>query len=160
MKPIALQKAINVIKMDSWTSPVDFRYQDESSEFKIECDRVAAQKRGEVYTPKPWESLPYLAKDDLGKIQVRGFLHDHVAQNSNGSFTHPASLSTEEIIRRLGRAWSEHARNSRKTEVSHHRLVFSMSKEFHEKLVQSGRNPDMALRGIIERTMRSVRPNN
>jgi hypothetical protein len=30
-----------------------------------------------------------------------------------------------------------------------------MSKEFHEALVQAGRNPDMALRGIIERTMRS-----
>jgi hypothetical protein len=155
MKSVALQKAVNVIKSDSWTSPVDFRYQDETSEFKIECDRIAAQKRGQVYTPKPWESLPYLAKDEMGKIQVRGFLHDQVAQNRDGSFTHPASLSTGEIIRRLGRAWNEHARNSRKTEVSHHRLVFSLSKEFHDTLVAAGRNPDMALRGIIERTLRS-----
>jgi hypothetical protein len=155
MKAVALQKAINVIKMESWKSPVDFRYQDETSKFKIDCDRAAAQKRGQVYVPKPWEALPYLAKDDLGKIHVRGFLHDRVAQNRDGSFTHPSSLSTGEVIRRLGPAWKAHARNSRVTEISHHRLVFSMSKEFHDTLVQVERNPDMALRGIVERTMRS-----
>ena len=55
MKPVALQKAVNVIKSNSWTSPVDFRYLDEISVFKIECDRIGAQKRGQVYTPKPWE---------------------------------------------------------------------------------------------------------
>jgi len=156
MKPVALQKAVNVIKSNSWTSPVDFRYLDEISVFKIECDRIGAQKRGQVYTPKPWESLPYLAKEELGKICVRGFLHDRVAENADGSFSHPASLSTEEIIRRLGRAWKAHAKKSRDTEVSHHRLVFSISNEFHDALVQAGRNPDMALRGIIERTMRSL----
>jgi len=159
VKPIALQKAVNVIKMDSWTSPADFRYQDETSEFKIGCDRVAAQKRGEVYTPKPWEGLPYLAKDDLGKIHVRGFLHDRVAQNPNGTFTHPASLSTRQIIQRLGRVWSEHARQSQPTEISHHRLVFSMSKEFHDAIVQAGRNPDMVLKGIVERTFHSFHEN-
>jgi hypothetical protein len=156
MKPVALQKAVNVIKSDSWTSPVDFRYLDETSQFKFESDRIGAQKRGQVYTPKPWEALPYLAKDDLGKIHVRGFLHDRVAQNRDGSFCHPASLSTEETIRRLGRAWKAHTKQSRETRVSHHRLVFSMSKEFHDALVAAGRNPDMALRGIIERTMRSL----
>ena len=155
MKSIALQKAVNVIKSNSWTSPVDFRYLDEISVFKIECDRIGAQKRGQVYTPKPWESLPYLAKEELGKIYVRGFLHDRVAENADGSFSHPASLSTEEIIRRLGRAWKTHAQKSRATDVSHHRLVFSISNEFHDALVQAGRNPDMALRGMIERTMRS-----
>jgi hypothetical protein len=155
MKSIALQKAVNVIKSNSWTSPVDFRYLDEISVFKIECDRIGAQKRGQVYTPKPWESLPYLAKEEMGKIYVRGFLHDRVAENADGSFSHPASLSTEEIIRRLGRAWKTHAQKSRATDVSHHRLVFSISNEFHDALVQAGRNPDMALRGMIERTMRS-----
>lgn len=155
MKSVALQKAINVIKMDSWTNPVDFRYQDETSEFKIGCDRAAAQKKGEVYIPKPWEGLPYLAKDDLGKIHVRGFLHDQVAQNPNGSFSHPASLSTPEVIRRLSLAWKAHARKNRETQISHQRLVFSMSKEFHDAIVQAGRNPDMALKGIVERTMRS-----
>ena len=155
MKAVALQKAVNVIKMDSWTNPVDFRYQDETSEFKIGCDQSAARKKGEVYVPKPWEGLPYLAKDDLGKIQVRGFLHDRVAGNPDGTFTFPASLATSEIIRRLSLAWKGHARNTPETQISHQRLVFSMSKEFHEALVQAGRNPDMALRGIIERTMRS-----
>jgi len=155
MKAVAIQKAVNVIKMDSWTSPVDFRYQDETSEFKIECDRVAAHKRGQVYTPKPWESLPYLAKDDLGTVQVRGFLHDRVAQNVDGSFSHPASLSTEEIIGRLGKAWKAHSKKCRATEISHHRLVFSVSSEFHDGLVQAGRNPDSVLKGIIERSMRS-----
>lgn len=155
MKTVALQKAVNVIKMDSWTSPVDFRYQDESSEFKMECDRVAAHKRGEVYVPKPWESLPYLAKDELGRIHVRGFLHDRVAQNPDGSFTHPANLSTDETIRRLSRAWKAHAKKCRQTQVSHHRLVFSLSKEFHDSLVQAGRNPDQVLKGVIERTLRA-----
>jgi hypothetical protein len=155
MKSVAVQKAVNVIKSNSWTSPVDFRYLDETAEFKMECDRIGAQKRGQVYTPKPWESLPYLAKEEMGKIHVRGFLHDRVAQNPNGSFSHPTSLSTEEVIRRLGRAWKVHAKKSRETDVSHHRLVFSISNEFHDTLVRAGRNPDMALRGIIERTMRS-----
>jgi hypothetical protein len=155
MNAVALQKAVNVIKMDSWTNPVDFRYQDETSEFKIGCDQKAAQKKGEIYVPKPWEGLPYLAKDDLGKIQVRGFLHDQVARNPDGAFTFPASLATSEVIRRLSLAWKWHARNTPETQISHQRLVFSMSKEFHETLVEAGRNPDMALRGIIERTMRS-----
>ena len=155
MKAVALQKAVNVIKMGSWTSPVDFHYQDETSQFKIECDRAAALKRNEVYTPKPWEALPYLAKDDLGKIHVRGFLHDRVAQNRDGSFSHPASLSTGEIIDRLSPVWTRHAERFPKTEVSHHRLVFSMSKEFHDALVKAGRNPDTALQGIVERSMKS-----
>jgi hypothetical protein len=155
MKSVALQKAINVIKMDSWTNPADFRYQDETSEFKIGCDQAAAQKQGKVYVPKPWEGLPYLAKDDLGKIHVRGFLHDQVARNPDGTFCHTSSLSTAEIIRRLSLAWKAHVRKSRETEISHQRLVFSMSKEFHDAIVQAGRNPDMVLKGIIERTIRS-----
>jgi hypothetical protein len=159
MKPIALLKAVNVIKMESWTSPADFRYQNETSEFKIGCDRIAAQKRGETYTPKPWEGLPYLAKDDLGKIHVRGFLHQRVAQNPNGTFRHPSSLSTEEVIRRLSRAWKDHARRNRATEITHHRLVFSLSKEFHDAIVETGRNPDLVLKGIVERTMHSFEEN-
>jgi hypothetical protein len=155
MKAVAIQKAINVVKMDAWTSAIDFRYQDETSEFKIECDRIAAHKKGQTYMPRPWESLPYLAKDELGQIHVRGFLHDRVAQNTDGSFSHPASLSTEEIIRRLGRAWKSHAKKCRATDISHHRLVVSMSGEFHNALVQAGRNPDQVIKGMIERTMRS-----
>jgi len=155
MKVIALQKAVNVIKSNSWTSPIDFEYLDETSQFKFEKDRIGAQKRGEVYTPKPWDSLPYLAKEELGKIYVRGFLHDHVAQNSNGSFSSPSSFSTEETIRRLSRAWKAHAQKNRATAITHHRLVFSVSNEFHDAMVRAGRNPDMALRGIIEKSMRS-----
>jgi hypothetical protein len=155
MKSVAVQKAINVVKMDSWTSAIDFRYQEETSEFKIDCDRIAAQKKGQTYTPKPWESLPYLAKDELGKIHVRGFLHDRVAQNTDGSFSHPASFSTDEIICRLGRAWNAHAKKCRTTDISHHRLVVSMSGEFNDVLVQAGRNPDQVMKGMIERTMRS-----
>jgi hypothetical protein len=155
MKAVAIQKAVNIVKSNSWTSPIDFDYLDETSQFKFEKDRIGAQKRGQVYTPKPWDALPYLAKEELGKIYVRGFLHDDVAQNSNGSFSSPSSFSTEEIIRRLSRAWKAHAKKSRDTEVTHHRLVFSVSNEFHDTLVAAGRNPDMALRGIIEKTMRS-----
>ncbi len=156
MKTIAIQKAVNVIKMASWTSPLDFRYQDETSQFKMECDQVAAQKRNQVYKPKPWESLPYLVKDDLGKIHVRGFLHERVAENRDGSFTHPTSLSTRETIDRLYPVWRDHAGACRKTKVTHHRLVFSLSKEFHSALVEAGRNPDMVLKGIIERSIRAV----
>jgi hypothetical protein len=155
MKSVAVQKAVNVIKSGSWTSPFDGRYLDETSQFKFDCDRIGAQKRGQSYTPKPWESLPYLAKDDLGRIHVRGFLHDLVAGNPNGTFSHPTSLSTEEVIRRLSRVWRTHAQKNRETQVTHHRLVFSISGEFHDALTAAGRNPDMALRGVIERSMRA-----
>jgi len=155
MKSVAVQKAIVVVKMKSWTTPVDFRYQDETSEFKIGCDQAAAKKHGEVYVPKPWEGLPYLAKDDLGKVYVRGFLHDQVAKNPDGTFQSPASLSTPEIIQRLGKTWKAHARKHRETHITHQRLVFSMSGEFHDAIVAVGRNPDMVLRGAIERTMRA-----
>jgi len=155
MKSVAVQKAIVVVKMNSWTNPVDFRYQDETSDFKIGCDRAAAQKRGEVYTPKPWEGLPYLAKDDLGKVHVRGFLHDEVAKNPDGTFRSPASLSTPEVLQRLSKAWKAHTRKRNETQISHQRLVFSMSQEFHDAIVTAGRNPDMVLRGVVERTMRA-----
>jgi hypothetical protein len=154
MKAVAIQKAINVIKMESWTSPVDFRYQDETSQFKMQADRIAAQKRGEIYIPKPWEGLPYLAKDDLGKIHVRGFLHDQIARNPDGTFGHPSKLTTPDLIKRLGRAWAAHAQKCRATQITHHRLVFSFSKEFHDAMVQAGRNPDVVLQGVVERTMR------
>ena len=156
MSDVALQKAVNVIKMPTWTSPVDFRYQDETSRFKVECDRIAALKRNEIYVPKPWESLPYLAKEDRGKIHVRGFLHPRIAQNSDGSFCHPGTLSTEETMDRLHAAWNQHAKACRENKVTHHRLVFSLSREFHEVLVQAGRNPDTVLRGVIDRSMRAV----
>ncbi len=129
---------------------------DEMSQFKYDCDRIGAQKRGQSYAPKPWESLPYLAKEETGKIHVRGFLHDDVARNADGTFTHPTKLTTDEIVRRLNRAWREHAKGSRDTKVTHHRLVISFSNEFHDTLVAAGRrNPDMALSGMIERAMHS-----
>jgi hypothetical protein len=155
MSSVALQKAINVIKMETWTKDADFRYQDETSEYKIGCDQAAAKKRGQVYVPKPWEGLPYLAKEDLGKVYVRGFLHDQVAKNRDGTFQSPASLTTPDIIRRLSKAWKTHAHKNRDTHISHQRLVFSMSQEFHDAIVKTGRNPDMVLKGIVERTMRS-----
>jgi hypothetical protein len=154
MKTVAIHKAINVIKMISWQSPMDFRYQDETSQFKIEKDRIAAQKRGQIYVPKPWEGLSYLAKEDLGKIHVRGFLHDQVARNPDGTFGHPSKLSTSDLIKRLSRAWAAHARKCRTTEITHHRLVFSFSKEFHDAMAKAGRNPDVVLQGVIERTLR------
>jgi hypothetical protein len=159
MKSIALHKAVNVVKSSSWTSQIEFLYLVETSQCKFDFDRTRAQKHGQVYTPKPWESLPYLAKEDMGKIHVRGFLHDQVAQNPDGTFSHPSSLSTEDIIRRLSRAWKTHAKVGQDIQITHHRLVFSMSKEFHDALVAAGRNPDMALRGIIEKSMRSFQEN-
>ncbi len=154
MKSVALQKAVNVIKSGSWTSPVDFRYQDETSQFKVDCDRVAAQKRGQTYTPKPWEALPYLAKDEMGKIHVRGFLHDHVARNPNGSFSHRRRFRPRKSCAVSGpRGLLMPARARHASESSSAR--FSISKEFHDTLVASGRNPDLALRGVIERSMRS-----
>ena len=42
MSPIAVQKAVNIVKMGSWTSALDFRYQDETSQFKVKCNQVAA----------------------------------------------------------------------------------------------------------------------
>ncbi len=156
MKAVAVQKAINVIKSKSWTSPLDFRYQDETSQYKVETDQAFAARRDMEYVPRPWESLHYLAKEDLGRIHVRGFLHDQVAQNPDGSFSHPSSLSTEEMIGRLDGVWRKHAETCRPTEVNHHRLVFSLSGEFHDTLVRAGRNPDMVLRSAIEKSMRSL----
>lgn len=156
---VQVSKAINIIKSERWTSPLDFRYQDETSEFKMECDRVAAIKRGEVYTPRPWEAFQYLAKEDIGRIHVRGFMHDLVAQNHDGSFTHPAKLSTKEIIERLYPAWNAHAKKFPDLEVNHQRLIFSVSNEYHDVLEKAGLSPNEVLKEAIERSMRALQEN-
>ncbi len=150
-----MKHAVNIIKSECWSSPFDPGYLDETSELKIESDIIRAQKDGKTYVPKPWEAFDYLNKDDLGLVHVRGFLVKEVCDNEDGSFSHLLSLDRQDIKRRLTKKWVSHAEQFPKLAVSQHRVVFSLSNEFRQTLLKAGRNPDEALKGIIERSFRN-----
>ena len=58
--------------------------------------------------------------------------------------------------RRIAEAWFEHIRKyptSSKNPVIQHRLVFSMSREMHDNLVDAGISPDRVLQSTTKKIM-------
>ena len=76
--------------------------------------------------------------------------------NEDGSRTSPSQLTNDERQRRISEAWFEHIRKfptSSKNPVVQHRLVFSMSREMHDKLVDAGINPSRLLQSATKKIM-------
>jgi hypothetical protein len=85
-----------------------------------------------------------------------GFLHHLILINEDGSRTAPSQLTNDERKRRISEAWFEHIRRfptSSQNPVIQYRLVFSMSREMHDRLVDAGINPDRVLQSTTKKIM-------
>jgi hypothetical protein len=130
-------------------------YQIENSELKQRADRVR-KMRGDKISEKttPGEGLDYITKN-AGELHAAGFIRTMACQNQDKSFTHFESMTNKERRDRVLKAWRKHASKFPKTYKDHHRLVFSMSKEMHDKLVEKGINPEMVLHQALKRSLRN-----
>ncbi len=135
----------------------DPEYQIEGSDLKHYADRARARRAGEEVKPKisPGDGIDYLSKEEFGELHAAGFIRTAASRRSGGGFDHFESLSNKEKRTRILRAWKVHSNRFPKTKKDHHRLVFSMSKEFHDKLVAKGINPQAVLHQCMKRTMRN-----
>lgn len=131
-------------------------YLIEDSELKQHADRVRARRAGIDPKPKatPADGLDYISKEEIGEIHAAGFIRTMGSKNATG-FDHFESLSKKERRRRIIKSWRGHSRKFPKTMKDHHRLVFSMSKEFHDALVKKGVNPQTVLNQAMKRSMRN-----
>jgi ribosomal protein S12 methylthiotransferase accessory factor YcaO len=99
------------------------------------------------------------ARKTTWRSRLDGFLHHLSLINEDGSRTAPSQLTNAERKRRISEAWFEHIRKyptSSQNPVIQHRLVFSMSREMHDKLVNAGINPDRVLQSTTKRMMGKV----
>jgi hypothetical protein len=138
----------------TWRSRLDLEYLDETSSRKVS----ARQQHDD--SPKRTRPLrqfaDYASKEPLGQVHAGGFLHHLILVNEDGSRTAPSQLTNDERKRRISEAWFEHIRKyptSSKNPVIQHRLVFSMSHELHDKLVETGINPDRVLQSTSKNIM-------
>lgn len=142
---------IILAKKSTWTSRLDLNYLDETS-----LEKRSQSEDMEIGSQLD-QFADYASKETLGEVHISGFLHNRVAENSDGSFTHPANLENEERKRRITREWAKvlmepvSGRGSR-ADIIQHRLVFSMSTEVHAACLQNGLNPDQ----VLHETMKTV----
>ena len=141
----------------TWRSRLDLEYLDETSGRKVAA-RLDQSHPEDGANPneigkKLHQFADYASKETLGQVHAGGFLHHRIVLNPDGSRTSPTALSNSERKKRICDAWMKHMREI-KTSSSHpviqHRLVFTMSTAFHDKLVAAGINPDIVLRSSLK----------
>lgn len=138
----------------TWRSRLDLEYLDEASQRKI-----SQRERSEVKTSigqKLKQFSDYASKESLGQVHAGGFLHHLIVENSDGSRTAPSQMTNAERKKRISEAWFNHFRKfptSSDEPVIQHRLVFSMSRDLHDKLVNAGINPDRVLQSTTKKIM-------
>ena len=138
----------------TWRSRLDLEYLDETSSRKVSARQQ--QDDGPKRTRPLRQFADYASKETLGQVHAGGFLHHLILINEDGSRTAPSQLTNDERKRRISEAWFEHIRKyptSSKNPVIQHRLVFSMSRELHDKLVEAGINPDRVLQSTTKKIM-------
>jgi hypothetical protein len=136
----------------TWRSRLDLEYLDESSA------RKASSRQQHNDGPKRplGQFADYASKETLGQVHAGGFLHHLILINEDGNRSAPSQMTNEERKRRISEAWFEHVRKyptSSKNPVIQHRLVFSMSREMHDKLVDAGITPDRVLQSATKKIM-------
>ena len=141
----------------TWRSRLDLEYLDETSARKVAAriDQSGSEDRANPSEigKKLRQFADYASKETLGQVHAGGFLHHRIILNANGSRSSPMSLSNTERKKRINEAWFEHLqqfKTSSSNPVIQHRLVFTMSEAFHDKLVSAGLNPDVVLQSSLK----------
>jgi hypothetical protein len=138
----------------TWRSRLDLEYLDETSRRKLTA-RESLSNNTEIGR-KLRQFGDYASKETLGQVHAGGFLHDLIRHNADGTSTAPSKLTNDERKKRISESWCRHLRKfptSSENPVIQHRLVFSMSGELHDKLVQSGINPDRVLHSTLKKAI-------
>ena len=142
----------------TWRSRLDLEYLDETSDRKHSIRQRYGERLEDSGTGKKLKQFAdYASKETLGQVHAGGFLHHLILANPDGSRSMPSQLGNEERKRRISEAWFNHIRQfptSSENPVIQHRLVFTMSEPFHNKLVDAGVNPDRVLRATMKKIMR------
>jgi hypothetical protein len=149
-----MKNGMILAKKKTWRSRLDLEYLDETSERKIEQRERLSPKSAIGQKLKQFGD--YASKESLGQVHAGGFLHHLIVESPDGSRTAPSQMTNVERKKRISEAWFAHFRkfpSSAKEPVIQHRLVFSMSKELHDKLISSGINPDRVLQSTLKKVM-------
>ena len=149
-----MKNGIIFVHKSTWRSRLDLEYLDETSRRKISA-RETLNAKSEI-ARKLRQFGDYASKETLGQVHAGGFLHDLIRVNAHGSSTGPSKLTNNERKRRTSESWCHHLRKfptSSQNPVIQHRLVFSMSRELHDKLVAAGINPDRVLQSTMKKIM-------
>jgi hypothetical protein len=141
----------------TWRSRLDLEYLDETSGRKIEARKGQSHSEDEADPAAVGKKLKqfadYASKETLGQVHAGGFLHHRIILNPDGSQTSPFAMSNELRKKRICEAWMDHLqkfKSSASNPVIQHRLIFTMSTAFHDKLVDAGINPDIVLRSSLK----------
>jgi len=149
-----MKNGIILAKKKTWRSRLDLEYLDETSERKIDQREQLSPKSSIGQKLKQFGE--YASKESLGQVHAGGFLHNMIVENADGSRTAPSQMSNTQRKKRISEAWFNHLSmfpSSSEEPVIQHRLVFSMSRELHDKLVASGINPDRVLQSTTKKIM-------
>jgi hypothetical protein len=138
----------------TWRSRLDLEYLDETSSRKVSLRQ--RQDDGPPRTRPLRQFADYASKETLGQVHAGGFLHHLILINEDGKRSAPSQMTNEERKRRISEAWFVHIRKyptCSQNPVIQHRLVFSMSHEMHDKLVDAGISPDRVLQSTTKKIM-------
>jgi hypothetical protein len=142
----------------TWRSRLDLEYLDENSDRKHSQRSYFGNTEEQSEVGKKLKQFAdYASKETLGQVHAGGFLHHQILVNLDGTRTSPSQLGNEERKRRISTAWFNHIHkfpSSSENPVIQHRLVFSMSRQFHDQLVDAGINPDRVLQVTLKKVMR------
>ena len=147
----------------TWRARLDLEYLDETSGRKIaaregqKAEKKVDQADHTAIGKNLKQFADYASKETIGQVHAGGFLHHLIVMNPDGTRSVPGALSNTERKRRISDEWFKHLKKwhtSSKNPVIQHRLVFTMSTPFHDKLVGVGLNPDTVLLSTLKKMMR------
>lgn len=147
-----MKNGIILCKTTSWSSRLDVEYLDETSEVKYDQQQKLKTGIGRQLH----QFANYASKEELGQVYAGGYFHFLVCTNDDGSMAGQKSLSNDERKLRIVKAWSKQLSTYPTANVVQKRLVFSMSKEFYDRLVQCGINPDYVLIRNTQEVLRAL----
>ena len=151
-----MKNGIIFARKTTWRSRLDLEYLDETSQRKISQREGTDAAKKSSLGPKLKQFGDYASKETFGQVHAGGFLHHLIVENPDGTRTAPSQMTNTERKRRISDAWFNHIRTfptSSENPVIQHRLVFSMSREMHDKLISAGVNPDRVLHSTTKKVM-------